>query len=164
MTPFEWIERVCGCTSSSRQGQAFGLSDLQPYGASEVHENWGVDANCYAYAMNDQKPANAIGGAIPGGASGNVASLSATGDYRHRLVSGAIEDGLVHAEGSPECPPDDVSGTYLVALIASEVGFHWLRRDSSLKRWSWKDGNSGQVRLNIFNVAEKRFVYSMMQT
>ena len=159
MKPFEWLRRVCGCSLSQQQEQAFNLSDFHPRGTSEVLDDWGTNANCYAYAVNHPTPLNAVAGAVPGGASGSPALLSETGDYPRQLVFAARADGLISAEGSPGSPPDDIPGYYLTALIANNAGFHWLRREPSTRFWSWKDGNSGAVRLNVFNVREDRFVY-----
>lgn len=129
-----------------------------PFGVLEELE-WGTDANCYAYAANCDAPARGnLGGAVPGGATGNPV-LAGVANYAQALVAGAVADGFVALDGAPAVPPATSPGHYLVALIASQMGFHWLRRDSFTGRWSWKDGNAQTVKYNILNVAEERFVY-----
>src|SRR4051812_31537155 len=99
-----------------------------PLGAPEELRNWGTHANCYAYAYNCQAPARgAIGGAVPGGLSGNPAALGV--NHAQDCVAGALADGGAHvalAGGNPAHPPASNANTYLVALIAHQSGFHWL--------------------------------------
>lgn len=129
-----------------------------PLGSLE-QEPWGTMANCYAYAANCSNPARgANGGAVPGGATGH-AVLPGVANYAQLLVAAAVADGFVQRAGAPAVPPAPAANRYLVALIANQNGFHWLRRDSVTDRWSWKDGNGDTVKYNILHVAQNRFVY-----
>jgi hypothetical protein len=132
-----------------------------PLGALEELENWGTNANCYAYAFNCLAPARgAIGGAVPGGLIGNPANGGP--NHAQDCVARALADGngaVVQAIGNPTNPPVSNANTYLVALIAHQTGFHWLRRDTLLDRWSWKDGNTGSVKYNILHIPQNRYVY-----
>lgn len=120
---------------------------------------WGNNANCYAYAGNCPNPARGNqGGAVPGGATGNPV-LPGVPNYAQALALGAVADGFVQLAGAPAHPLPPRPGHYLVALIASLIGFHWLRRDSTTGRWSWKDGNGQTVKYSILDVGQDRFVY-----
>jgi hypothetical protein len=120
---------------------------------------WGTNANCDAYAANCSAPARGnLGGAVPGGATGHPV-LAGAPNYVQALVAGAVADGFVQRAGAPAAPPAPAANHYLVALIASQMGFHWLRRDSVTDRWSWKDGNAQTVKYNILNVGRDLFVY-----
>jgi hypothetical protein len=130
-----------------------------PLGNQEQIADWGTHANCYAYAAGWDTPARGnIGGAVPGGASGGPVLGGAPG-YHQALVAAAVNDGLTAAAGAPANPPADLAGHYLVALIATATGFHWLRRDRLTRRWSWKNGNAGAVLFNVLHVAQDRYVY-----
>ncbi|WP_341661838.1 hypothetical protein [Vibrio sp.] len=133
----------------------------------EEDHNWSMTANCYAYAC-DQRTTHIRNGrrcAVPGGTHHNPAfPIAGDNTYADRLVRGAMRDGLtLLSRGNPAnlhlhpCP----RGHYRVALFANKVGFHWLRHDEVLDRWSWKSGNGGPVYYNVFNNRDgiKRTIY-----
>lgn len=161
MPKFQWLGRffrkTFGCALPDLAQYDEGAGN--PAGGAEFIASWGENANCYAYAVSCLTPQNGIGGAVPGAASGAAAQNSANGNYRQELAEAAARDGLILADGVPDDPPTDIRNHYLVALIANDMGFHWLRRDPTTLRWSWKDGNAGPVQLNVFSVARSRYVH-----
>ena len=128
----------------------------------ECDTEWSDVSNCYAYACNDRKPANGyFGGAIPGSLAGVPAYPGP--DYHNRLIQGAIADGLKHLpQYDLSNLPMPKSGCYLVLLLADQNGFHWMRHDPILDRWSWKSGNSGDVYYSAFNIQINYCMYIKM--
>lgn len=120
--------------------------------------NWGVNANCYAYACDCANPAVGVpprqarpgvaGGAAPLN-NGNVVQLTA----------GLVADGAVAVAGNPGAIPAAPANHYLIAMLTSGVGFHFIRHDPVTDRWSWKDANHGSVKLNVMDIPGNRFVY-----
>ena len=130
-----------------------------PLGAQE-ELTWGSNANCYAYAMNCSNPTNGhLGGAVPGAqaaAAGHAAAAGAT------IVQQVVADGggvVTVAAGTPLAPPADVVGSYVIAALTNAMGFHFIRRDSTTGRWSWKDGNGGTVKYNVLDTGHNMYVY-----
>ncbi|WP_211825934.1 hypothetical protein [Kistimonas asteriae] len=129
----------------------------------ESDPDWSNIANCYSYACNDKHPSNGyFGGAIPGSTKGTPAFPGP--DYHNRLITGAIADGMRYcSENDLTHLPNIIDGHYLVLLLADNNGFHWMRYDHFLNRWSWKSGNSGSVYYNVFNVSKNYCEYINME-
>jgi hypothetical protein len=131
-----------------------------PMGVLEEIQAWGTHANCYAYALNCPNPVNGQnGGAWPGSQAafaGHPAPGGAT--FAQKVVA----DGggnVQQVAGTTLAPPADIGGHYIVALLAHPNGFHFIRRDSTTGRWSWKDGNGGSVKYNVLDVPRSMFIY-----
>lgn len=118
-------------------------------------------ANCYAYAVGDKTPEFTPGKATakPGGSKGQAANPGEDPqEYTAALLTGAELDGLIPIRKAlgdvaqyappnnppPSNPPGDYKDHRLVALINSNTGFHWYRRNPN-NIWTWKDGNGGKV-------------------
>ena len=129
-----------------------------PLGTLEELHVWGSHANCYAYAVNCKTPVNGnIGGATPGKQAAFAGKTVPEG-----LVARVVADGagsVLEVDGDPKKPPPDIGGQYLIALLAHSSGFHFIRRDSTTGRWSWKDGNSGSVKFNVLDMPDNKFIY-----
>lgn len=131
-------------------------------GAQEQH-NWGANANCYAYACDCPNPAvgnpprqarPGVAGGVPAQNNGNV----------QQLIAGVLADGGLLVQqlnaGQGVLPlPLVPANSYLVAMLTSAVGFHFMRRDEYTKRWSWKDANHGSVKLNVLRFSTNHYVY-----
>jgi hypothetical protein len=109
---------------------------------------WGHNANCYAYACNEDHPQNGIRGAAVPGAYADRGVYQRQGDsaeaYADRLIEGVLLDAArnnVQATVSRDVDtlPDGGSG-YIIAMVSNSYGFHFFRRDRFTKLWSWKDG------------------------
>jgi hypothetical protein len=130
----------------------------------ETAEAWGERANCYAYALNCERPrmTSAVPQACPGAATGRrVLHLGDPAADTEALIEGVIADGqgaIRQVEGSPAHVPAPGPGEYLFALLTGPHGFHFLRRDSATGVWSWKDGNEESVKLKIFYLPSRKFV------
>ncbi|WP_176086540.1 hypothetical protein [Martelella sp. HB161492] len=105
---------------------------------------WNSNHNCYAYAMKCISPRGYGCNARPGKFAGQPV---ATGNF----AAGVVNDGAaqnIHIEivrfgGSPmPVPPRFTDGTYLVALLANNVGYHFLRRNEASGLWFHKNGAS----------------------
>ena len=123
--------------------------------------DWGALSNCYAYAAKCAQPAAGVPGATarPGVLSGQPPDNN--GDVAG-LVAGVLADGGINAQtlvGTPDNLPVVPANFYLVAMITKADGFHFMRRDEETKRWSWKDGNHGSVKLNVWHVPTDHYVY-----
>jgi len=124
----------------------------------EKDSHWSSTANCYAYACDRKNPVNgANGGALPGASAG--APVLPGPNYVDRLIAGAVADGLTRLMGAGPGNPPAVHAGYLVAMVNNGNGFHWIRHDPTLDRWSWKDGNGGDVNYNIMQVPGMNYVY-----
>lgn len=123
---------------------------------------WGKHANCYAYAMNCHEPnSGQNGGAKPGAYHRQAAQPLGKDralEYREALIKGAVLDGAKPIDGTVDAPPGPEEGSYLIALISNDTGFHWLRRDETTGIWSWKDGNGDTVKHNIYEMGQGSFV------
>ena len=130
---------------------------LQPI---EQDPAWSFTANCYAYACNCREPKNGhLGGAIPG-ATKMLPAFAGDADYSNRLINGAVADGLILlSRNNIALMPNVPAGHYRVALFANQYGFHWMRHDPVLNRWSWKSGNAGPVYYSALNIALNRSIY-----
>jgi hypothetical protein len=109
---------------------------------------WGVGANCYAYACNEDHPVNGLrGAAVPGGYADRgvfVRQGDTAETYANRLIEGVFLDAgrnKVDAKVSTDINTlaDGGSG-YIIAMVANLFGFHFFRRDRMTHLWSWKDG------------------------
>jgi len=129
-------------------------------GAQEEY-NWGTNANCYAFACNSANPAvgnpprQAVPGVIGGAPTINNGNVG-------QLTAGVLADGgpLVQAlAGNPLAIPNPPANTYLIAMLTSANGFHFIRCDEYTKRWSWKDANPGTVKLNVLHLPSDRYIY-----
>ncbi len=129
---------------------------MPPLGTLEELQ-WSHDSNCYGYACKCQHAG--VGTAVPGAAAGNPALPNAGANYHQALIAGAIADGAAQVAGTTAAPPADTPGHYVVALLANNIGFHWMRRDGHLNRWSWKDGNGGTIKYNLLHTNLNRYVY-----
>ncbi len=125
---------------------------LQPI---EQDPAWSFTANCYAYACNCREPKNGhLGGAIPG-ATKMLPAFAGDADYSNRLINGAVADGLILlSRNNIALMPNVPAGHYRVALFANQYGFHWMRHDPVLNRWSWK---SGKRRASLLQCAQYCF-------
>jgi hypothetical protein len=109
---------------------------------------WGEKANCYAYACNEDHPANGIkGAAVPGGIAkqGVFAKKDETPEgYADRLVAGVTLDGghnniAITVSHDIAVLPNPGTG-YVIAMVSNAAGFHFFRRSADGGTWSWKDG------------------------
>ncbi len=131
-----------------------------PLGAQEEYV-WGAHANCYAFAADCAQP-NV--GAPPRTARPGVATGAApanNGDVPG-LIAGVLADGGAAVQtlmGTPAMIPVVPPNSYLVAMLTSAGGFHFMRRDEFTKRWSWKDANHGSVKLNVMHFPTAHYVY-----
>jgi hypothetical protein len=143
--------------TNSTSGQLLSQSDPRELA-------WGERANCYAYALNYERPrmTSAVPQACPGAATGRRAlHLGDPAADTEALIEGVIADGqgaIQQVEGSPAHVPAPGPGEYLFALLTGPHGFHFLRRDSATGVWSWKDGNEESVKLKIFHLPSRKFV------
>jgi hypothetical protein len=131
-----------------------------PLGAQEDYQ-WGANANCYAYACNCPNPVvgNPPRQARPGVAAG--APVQNNGNVQ-QLIAGVLADGgllVQQLNGQPNALPQVPVNSYLVAMLTSAGGFHFMRRDETTGRWSWKDANHGSVKLNVLHFPSDRYVY-----
>lgn len=129
-------------------------------GAQEEYD-WGARANCYAFACNSQNPnvGNPARTARPGVQGG--AGAADNGNVL-QLTAGVLADGgpLVQViAGNPAAIPNPPANSYLIAMLCSATGFHFIRRDEVTRRWSWKDANHGSVKLNVLHMPSDRYVY-----
>ena len=123
--------------------------------------NWGANANCYSYAADCPNPvvSPTHGTAVPGGASGQ---RPANNGNVAQLHAGILADGgaaVAAIAGNPAAIPAPPANSYLIAMLTSATGFHFIRRDEYTKRWSWKDANHGSVKLNVMHFPSDRYVY-----
>lgn len=132
-----------------------------PLGAQEEYQ-WGTHANCYAYACSCPNPQ--VGGvaartSVPGTVGG---AIVANNGNAGQLIAGMLADGGVLVQqlgGNPAALPVVPANSYLVAMLTNAGGFHFLRRDELTRRWSWKDGNHGSVKLNTLHHPTNHYVY-----
>lgn len=105
---------------------------------------WNRNHNCYAYAMKCRHPLGYGCNARPGKFAGKPVS---TGNF----AAGVVDDGaaqnvlirIIRLRGIPTPVPSRFTdGTYLVALLANSVGYHFLRRNEASGLWSHKNGAS----------------------
>ena len=123
---------------------------------------WGVSANCYAYACDCPQPnvGNPPGRTAVPGIQANQPPVN-NGNVA-QLIAGVLADGggQVHqCVGTPANIPVCPRGSYLIAMLTSGVGFHFIRRDELTNRWSWKDANLGTVKYNLLDMPNQRYVY-----
>jgi hypothetical protein len=109
---------------------------------------WNSNHNCYAYAMKCQSPRGLGCNARPGKFAGKPVGK---GNFAAGVVSdGAAQDvhiEIVRFEGVPTpVPPLFTDGAYLVALLANNVGYHFLRRNEASGLWFHKNGASDSSR------------------
>ena len=123
--------------------------------------NWGANANCYAYACGCANPAV---GAPPRTARPGVAGGAAVVNNGNvgQLNAGVLADGgllVQQLAGNPAALPLVPANSYLVAMLTNAGGFHFMRRDETTRRWSWKDANHGSVKLNVLHFPSDHYVY-----
>jgi hypothetical protein len=127
---------------------------------------WG-NPNCYSYAMKCKNP---VGNAMtPGMAAGAVAAPDTDKvdliAYGHRLFAGIEADAAadggkqvtfypVGVETSrvrphPGTMPQVQHGEYLVAMLVTARGFHFMRRDTATGLWSHKNRSDGEVEVTV---------------
>ena len=105
---------------------------------------WNTNHNCYAYAMKCHQPQGYGANARPGKLAGQPVG---TGDFAAGVLADAIAQEvpveIIQLGGSPvPVPPRFTDGTYLVALLANDVGYHFLRRNEASGLWFHKNGAS----------------------
>lgn len=119
---------------------------------------WGNSANCYAYAADCQNPANAhMGGAVPGAQAAAGGAVLPAGNAARVLLDGGA--AVTQVGVNVNAIPVVAANHYLICLLESAAGFHFMRRDSFTGRWSWKDGNAGTVKYNVYHQPTDRYVY-----
>jgi hypothetical protein len=112
--------------------------------AGPKRETFSQRANCYAYAVKVANPTG-VGTPIPGGVT--VEAGDTWQDYGNNLIVGVLTDGgnkVNRLPGGPTPVPRASEDHYLIALLASDTGFHFLRRERKKflgsPRWKWKNG------------------------
>jgi hypothetical protein len=109
---------------------------------------WTNNHNCYAFAMKCSNPHGAGLHSRPGKYADRPASR------RDGFVQGVVDDGLasggsvvnvLRQGGLPTPVPGRLAGSYLVALVASTYGYHFLRRDEVTGLWMHKNGAPSPV-------------------
>lgn len=129
-----------------------------------AEDGWNNGPNCYAYAMKQKLPVGS--GMTPGSADGvAVTSVGIKADwmqYSKRLFDGIKRDaakdgnkavsfypvGVENSNFHPdpiEMPLMVPSGHYLVAMLVTNCGFHFMRRNPHTNLWSHKNGSFGVV-------------------
>ncbi len=127
-----------------------------------VEPGWGHGPNCYAYAMKCKAPAG--NGMAPGIAAGEGATLKGIGrdlvQYTRRLFDGIKRDAAADGNKTVSFFPQGVENSddrpdpiqmpkvvpdrqYLVAMLVTAGGFHFMRRDSRTNLWSHKNRSDG---------------------
>lgn len=138
------------------------LHDEQARLLPALESGWGHGPNCYAYAMKCKNPAG--NGMAPGIAAGKGATLEGIGrdlvQYTHRLFDGIQRDAAADGNKTVSFFPQGVEtsadrpdpiqmprvvpdGQYLVAMLVTAGGFHFMRRDSKTRLWSHKNRSDG---------------------
>lgn len=116
---------------------------------------WDDAHNCYAYAMKCHIPGGVGNNSCPGRLAGHLTQ----GDFVSGVMADAQhQDQDVRIEGTaPDCVPGKTApGRYLVALLANQHGFHFLRRDESTGLWTHKNGAIGEVESFIYDWAAEK--------
>lgn len=123
-------------------------------------DHWGDHANCYAYAAKCDNPTFIGGkpsGAIPGLAKGKGAKSNGNlADYVKALTAGVEADGGSFAGDDASEIPEPTEGKYLIAGLANQYGFHFVRRDPASREWSWVDGNHSPVKNQLIDVKSEK--------
>lgn len=125
-------------------------------------DGWGNGPNCYAFAMKCQHPEGH--GMTPGIAAGSAATTRGIeGDqvaYARRLLEGIERDGRAHEDSIVTFLPEGLlknnalpsprplpvrfeHNRYLVAMLITSAGFHFMRRDTDTGLWCHKNGSFG---------------------
>lgn len=138
-------------------------------------DGWGPGPNCYAYAMKCKRPVG--NGMAPGIAGGEGATMEGIEtrpiEYTKRLFKGIrldaakdnmktvsffppdIEDADVRPD--PSLMPSVVPrNEYLVAMLVTAGGFHFMRRDSNTNLWSHRNGSYGAVEASVQHIGSGR--------
>lgn len=119
---------------------------------------WGSNHNCYAYAMLCKKPELLGQNSRPGKHAGRTASLQA--DFVQGVIEDARFDGkdvLIPVNGADKIPAPIVNdGNYLVAMISSKMGYHFLRRRESTGLWGHKPNGMSDVETYFYDFKEEK--------
>ncbi len=102
---------------------------------------WNGGHNCYAYAMKCLAPLGLGHNSWPG----RLAGIATGGNFAQGVVNDATHQHLnaqiVRAGGVPAPVPHGVGGGgYLAAVVANNVGFHFMRRNEMTGLWTHKNG------------------------
>ncbi|WP_368565963.1 hypothetical protein [Pseudoxanthomonas sp. UTMC 1351] len=122
---------------------------------SRPESGWDDEHNCYAYAMKCHAPGGVGNNSCPGRLAGRLTK----GDFVSGVMADARHQDLdVRIDGTtPDCVPSETApGRYLVALLANQHGFHFLRRDESTGLWSHKNGAIGKVESFLYDWAAEK--------
>ncbi|WP_320041718.1 hypothetical protein [uncultured Desulfobacter sp.] len=114
--------------------------------------------NCYAYAMNCMLPVVQGNNSWPGRFAGEPAKTPARigYDFADGVIADAKKQGkkviALRRGGQPGpvpivCP----DGKYLVAMVSTPYGYHFLRRNESTGLWSHKNGAWNEVETYFYD-------------
>lgn len=144
------------------------LKEEQARVLPQVEPGWLHGPNCYAYAMKCKRPDG--NGMTPGVCVGRAASMEGLDKdqvaFARRLLAGIAADAAAdggkaitfHPDGvetatrfpdPADMPRDIPGGHYLVAMLATAGGFHFMRRDSLTGLWSHKNRSDGEAETSV---------------
>ncbi|MCI0639051.1 MAG: hypothetical protein L0Y72_20640 [Gemmataceae bacterium] len=115
---------------------------------------WSGDHNCYAYTMNCLTPDGNGCNSWPG----KYADNPSAGNW----VQGVVDDGAAQGVtiqierqgGLPTPVPAPAGGgRFLAALVSSNKGFHFMRRNDATGLWTHKNGAGSKVETYFYDSA-----------
>jgi hypothetical protein len=117
---------------------------------------WNNNHNCYAYSMLCDRPRGLGQNSRPGRYAGNARSRRQ--DFAQGVIDDAAADGkvvTVVANPPHNIPAVYTDGTYLVAMVANAVGYHFMRRRESTGLWTHKNGAPSEVETYFYDSVQE---------
>lgn len=115
---------------------------------------WGAAHNCYAYSMLCTNPRGLGQNSRPGRYAGHAANR------QEEFIQGVIADAardrktVVHLPNPATRVPALVGGgCYLVAMVANQFGYHFMRRRESTGLWTHKNGAISAVETYFYDAS-----------
>lgn len=118
---------------------------------------WGADHNCYAYAMSCVAPHGMGRNSWPG----KFADIKNQGNFAKGVVDDGAAQGvnirILRQGGLPTPVPSPLGGgEYLVAMVANNMGYHFMRRNDVTCLWSHKNGAASPVETHFYDAASEQ--------
>src|SRR5262249_3576389 len=115
--------------------------------------NWTNNHNCYAFAMNCGNPQGAGYNSRPGKYANQPAAYR--NQFTLRLASGGTGQGAAvpggRQGGLPTPVPPPAAAGFLVAMVANDMGYHFLRRVEATGLWMHKNGANSDVENHFYD-------------